>query len=150
MTDDSDTPAADTPPAKRVGLRPGSMTKEHRIALEMGRKRGRTVRAYLEALERSKPKPGRPITREGLQKRIDELGPRIDGERDPLEKLALVQKKIDLERRLADIDDPIDITPLENDFVEVVVEYSRAKKISVEAWLEMKVPRSGLKRAGML
>jgi len=61
-----------------------------------------------------------------------------------------VQKKIDLERRLADIDDPVDITPLEDAFVEVVAEYSRAKKISVEAWLEMKVPRSVLKRAGML
>ena len=150
MSDDSDAPAGGAPPAKRVGLPPGTMTQEHKDALKEGRARGHTVRTYLEALERSKPKPGRPITREGLQKRIDELGPKIDDERDPLEKLALVQKKIDLERRLADIDDPVDITPLEDAFVEVVAEYSRAKKISVEAWLEMKVPRSVLKRAGML
>ena len=150
MTDDSETPAGGTPPAKRVGPPPGSMTDDHKKALEAGRTRGRKVRAYLEALERSKPRPGRPITREGLQKRIDDLGPRIAEERDAIEKLTLVQKKIDLERRLADIDDPVDITPLEDDFVEVVAEYSRAKKISVEAWLEMKVPRSVLKRAGML
>lgn len=150
MTDEPDAVAADGLPAKRVGLRPGSMTDEHKKALEDGRARGRKVRAYLEALERSKPKPGRPITREGLQKRIDELGPRIAAERNALDKLALVQKKIDLEQRLADLEDPIDMAPLEDDFVEVAVEYSRTRNISVEAWLEMKVPRSVLKRAGML
>lgn len=150
MSDDSDAPAGGAPPAKRVGLPPGTMTQEHKDALRDGRARGHAVRSYLEALERSKPKPGRPITREGLQKRIEDLGPRIADEKNALEKLALVQKKIELERRLADLEDPIDITPLEDKFVEVAVEYSRAKSISAEAWLEMKVPRSVLKRAGIL
>lgn len=149
MNDETTAPEG-TPPAKRVGLPPGSMTDEHKRALREGRERGRIVRAYLEALQRTTRGPGRPVTREGLEKRIDEIGRRIDAEKDPLEKLTLVQRKIDLQQQLKDLDQPSDISALEDAFVGIAAEYGTAKKISVEAWLELKVPRSVLKRAGIV
>lgn len=152
MTEDPTAPAdaEASPPKRRVGLPPGTMTEAHKAALREGRERGRIVRAYLEALERSTRGRGRPITREGLQKRIDDLGPRIEREKDPLAKLALVQEKIDRQQQLKELDEPIDISGLEEEFVGVAAEYGAAKGISVEAWLELKVPRSVLKRAGIV
>lgn len=147
MIDENTAPG--TAPTKRVGLPPGTMTQAHKDALREGRERGRIVRAYLEALERSTRGRGRPITREGLEKRIADIGNRIETEKDPLDKLALVQKKIDLQQQLKDLDQPIDIAALEDEFVGVAAEYGAAKRISVEAWLELKVPRSVLKRAGI-
>ena len=139
------------PPAKRrVGLPPGRMTDEHKDALKEGRRRGRIVRDYLEALKDAQPQRGRPITRDGLSRRIAELGPKIEASKDSLEKLELVQRKIDLQKKLAQMDTPVDLTALEDEFVGVAAAYSAAKGISVEAWLELKVPRSVLKRAGIL
>jgi hypothetical protein len=150
MTDRPDTPAADTPPAKRVGLPPGRMTVAHKEALKEGRRRGRIVRAYLEALQKSTRGRGRPVTREGLERRIAELGPKIDAAPDPLAKLELVQKKIGLQQQLTDMDAPVDISDLEAQFITVAKEYGDAKNISVEAWRELKVPRLVLKRAGIV
>lgn len=150
MTDETTDAASPEPEKRRVGLPPGTMTLAHKEALSEGRRRGRIVRTYLEALQRSKRPRGRPITREGLQKRIEEIGPRIEAERDPLEKLSLVQKKIDLQQQLKDLDEPVDISALEEEFVGVAAQYGEAKGISAEAWLELEVPRSVLKRAGIV
>lgn len=149
MADDT-APTGDAPTKKRVGLPPGSMTAEHRRALAEGRRRGRIVRAYLEALQKSTRGRGRPVTREGLERRIAELGPKIDSAPDALAKLELVQKKIGLQQQLTDMDAPVDISELEAEFITVAKEYGDAKNISVEAWRELKVPRSVLKRAGIV
>jgi hypothetical protein len=149
MADDT-APTGDTPTKKRVGLPPGTMTAEHRQALAEGRRRGRIVRAYLESLQQATRGRGRPITRDGLQKRLDAIDPKITESSDPLEKLDLVQRKIELQRRLKEFDEPVDLTALEDEFVSVAADYGRAKKISPEAWLEMKVPKAVLKRAGIV
>ena len=132
-----------------VGLPPGSMTEEHKAALREGRERGRIVRRYLEALADVRPKRGRPISREGLEKRVADTEKKIESTRNPLGKLELVQRKIDLQKQLAQMDEPIDIAPLEEEFVRVAKAYGEAKGIGRAAWLELDVPKSVLDRAGI-
>lgn len=140
----------DTTVKRPVGLPKGSMTTEHKDALAEGRRRGRIVRAYLEALEGTRPKRGRPITREGLEKQIAEAAKKVESATNPLDKLDAVQRRIDLEKRLAQMDEPVDITPLEDEFVSVAKAYAEAKGISRAAWLQMDVPKSVLDRAGIV
>lgn len=149
--DATDAAATGTDGARKrsVGLPPGTMTDEHKEALREGRRRGRIVRQYLEALAQARPRRGRPITREGLEKRIADTEKKIDGAKNPLEKLDLVQRKIDLQKQLALMDEPIDLAPLEEAFVLVAKEYGEVKKIDRAAWLELDVPKSVLDRAGI-
>ena len=47
------------------------MSSSHKAALAVGRDQGRSVRAYLEALEAHKPKRGRKRTPDSIQKRLN-------------------------------------------------------------------------------
>jgi hypothetical protein len=135
-------------PAKRVGLPPGSMTQAHKDALAAGRRRGQIVRAYLKAVADARPKRGRPITKDGLRKRIAELDRDLKKDHDdPLKKLDLVQRRIDAQKKLDEFDAPVDLTKIEKEFVKEARAYGEAKGISAEAWIEMGVPRDVLKRA---
>ena len=149
MADDPTTPTDQERPKGRVGLPPGKMTQAHKDALAEGRRRGQLVRKYLEELERTRPKRGRPITRDGLQKQIAELDRKLEQAKDALEKLDLVQRKIDRERQLKEFDEPVDLAAAEAGFIEVAKAYGDSKGISAQAWREMKVPPEVLKRAGI-
>jgi hypothetical protein len=46
------------------------MTKSHKAALAVGRAESRTVRDYLEAVRRNKPKRGRKRTPDSIKKRL--------------------------------------------------------------------------------
>ena len=143
--------SADSTPAKRVGLPPGSMTQAHKDALAAGRRRGQVVRDYLKAITDAKPKRGRPITKDGLRKKIAELDRELKKDHDdPLKKLDLVQKRIDAQKKFDAFDAPVDLTRIEKEFVKEAKAYGEAKGISAEAWLEMGVPRDVLKRAKIL
>ena len=134
----------------RIGLPPGTMTDSHKRALKEGRNRGQIVRRYLHALESTKPKRGRPVTREGLKKSIEKIDASLATEKDPLRKLDLVQSKIKKQKELEDLESPIDLVALENEFIGVAKEYNDSKELSPEAWLELGVPREVLRRAGIL
>ena len=58
-----------------------TMTDDHKSALAMGRTEGRAVRAYLEALDTSRPKRGRKRTTASISARLeritDEIQPKI-------------------------------------------------------------------------
>lgn len=139
---------AATKPKKRVGLPKGSMTKAHKDALAEGRRRGQIVREYLKAIADARPRRGRPITKEGLRKRIADLDRELKKDHDdPLKKLDLVQRRIDAQKKLDEFDAPVDLTAIEKKFVGVARAYGEAKGISAEAWLEMGVSREVLKRA---
>ena len=147
MSDPTSERSGDKP---RLGLPPGTMTESHKRALKEGRERGQIVRRYLQAIESAKPKRGRPITPEGLRKSIEKIDATLATEKDPLRKLDLVQSKIKKQKELEELESPIDLVALEQEFVGVAKAYNDSKELSPEAWMELGVPREVLKRAGIL
>ena len=124
------------------------MTDEHKAALAEGRSQGRAVRRYLEALEAHKPKRGRKRTADSIKKRLDKIEAELP-EADRLKSLHLVQERLDLHAELAGIDESVDVSALENDFVKAAAAYSQRRGISYTAWRELGVPASVLSRAGI-
>jgi hypothetical protein len=124
------------------------MSDEHKAALAEGRNQGRSVRRYLEALDAHKPKRGRKRTPDSMQKRLD----RIDIElasADPLKRLQLIQERLDLQQELESAGQVVDLSGLEQEFVDAAAAYSRRKGISYAAWRELGVEPAVLKRAGI-
>jgi len=124
------------------------MTDEHKQALAVGRAEGRMVRAYLEALESSRPKRGRKRTKESIARRLERIDAELDGA-DPLKRLQLTQEQIDLDVELEGMDSGVNLTDLENDFVRVAKGYAERKGITYAAFRQIGVPASILKRAGI-
>jgi hypothetical protein len=124
------------------------MSDEHKAALERGRAEGRIVREYLEALRNSKPKRGRKRTPESIEKRLDQLEQELTGA-SAIEELQLVQERRDLQAELEAMSDTVDITELENSFVEVAKSYAERKGISYASWRDVGVPAGTLTRAGI-
>ena len=123
-----------------------AMSKAHKQALAKGRNQARVVRDYLQALDRTKKRGPKP-DKKSLTKRLNDLEGQIGSEDDPAKRLELVQKRIDLEERLADIDNKPAAEQLEKEFVKVAAEYGERKGISYSAWREIGVPASVLKQA---
>lgn len=122
------------------------MSEEHKAALAEGRNQGRAVRRYLEALEAHRPKRGRKRTPESIQRRIA----RIDGEletADALKRLQLIQERLNLNAELEAASTKVDLTDLEQEFVDAAGAYSARKGISYAAWRELGVEAAVLKRA---
>ena len=124
------------------------MTDEHKAALAEGRAQGRAVRGYLEALEAHRPKRGRKRTPETMRARLAAIDSTIDSA-DPMKRLQLVQERLDLAAAIAAAETTVDLTALEEGFVEAAAAYGRRKGISYAAWREVGVPAAVLKRAGI-
>ena len=124
------------------------MTQEHKEALAEGRRQGRAVRDYLEALEQHRPKRGRKRTPESIRKQLDRINAELDSA-DPVKKLQMIQDRMDLEAELESIENKPDLGGLEQDFVTAAKPYSERKGISYAAWRELGVEASVLKRAGI-
>ncbi len=123
------------------------MSKDHKEALAKGREQGKAVRDYLAALETER-KPGRKLDRATVESRIKDVQASIDEETDPAKRVALIQKRRDVEERLISIEDAPDLDAREDAFVEAAADYSARKGISYAAWREAGVPAATLKRAG--
>lgn len=124
-----------------------AMSAEHKAALAQGRREGRAIKQYLEAL--GSRRPGRPVTPERLRDKITSLESRIAGEADPLKALEMRQGRIDAEAALARAEATEDFGALESGFVEYARSYSERKGISYSAWRESGVPAEVLRRAGI-
>ncbi len=124
------------------------MTSEHKDALRAGREQGRVVRDYLEALEANKPKRGRKRTRENVERRLTEVEAELESA-GPLDRLHLTQERIDLGDELARMSEAVDISQLEDAFVEVASDYSTRRGLTFAAWREVGVDPTVLKRAGI-
>jgi hypothetical protein len=111
-------------------------------------KNATAVRRYLEALDASKPKRGRRRTAESINKRLATIADAV-GSAPPLQRLALVQERLDLEEELKTIGSSPDLGPLESAFIEVARSYGEAKGISYTAWRELGVSAEVLKAAGI-
>ncbi len=71
------------------------------------------------------------------------------GKADPLQRLQLVQERMDLERQIETAGTTVDLTELEQDFVKAAAGYSERKGISYAAWRELGVSAATLKTAGI-
>jgi hypothetical protein len=107
-----------------------------------------TVRRYLEALQRHKPKRGRKRTPDSIRKRLDVIDKRLR-EVSPLQQLQLRQERMDLQVELASLQAKSELPALEQRFVQVAKDYSVHKRISYAAWREMGVSPQVLKKAGV-
>ena len=131
------------PPKKKRGMSP-----EHKEAMAAGRTMGRTVKAYLTALETNRPKRGRKRTAESINRRLAVIAETYD-DAEPLKRLALAQERMDLERELLTIGDKVDMSDLEDEFVKVAKSYAASKGLSYAAWREIGVSADVLRRAGI-
>ncbi len=135
--------------AAAVKKRQRTMSADHKAALAEGREQGRVVRRYLEALEAHRPKRGRRRTPESITKRLAAIDEQL-ATATPLNRLHLVQERLDLERELAGADaDGADLDELEAAFVEVAAAYGERKGLSYDAWRSIGVAPRVLKAAGI-
>jgi len=124
------------------------MSKNHKEALAIGRAEGRSVRAYLEALESSRPKRGRKRTKESIGARLEKIDVELETA-DALKRLQLTQEQLDLAAELENMDSGIDISDLEAEFARVAQGYASRKGISYAAFRQLGVPAAVLKKAGI-
>lgn len=124
-----------------------AMSQEHKDALALGRQQSRAIKRYLKAIEARTP--GRPVTRESLEKRLAALNEKIESSDDPLKSVELIQKRLDLEDALAHLGDGASFEELEDGFVTHAKAYSERKAISYSAWREFGVPAAVLRSAGI-
>ena len=125
-----------------------TMTAAHKKALAEGRELGRSVRRYLEALDQNRPRRGRRRTGESIKRRLDAIAKQLAGA-PPIQRLQLVQERMDLKAELEQLGAKVDLSALERDFAKVARSYSERKGISYAAWRELGVPAEVLKRAGI-
>lgn len=125
-----------------------AMSDDHKNALAQGRTEGRVVTSYLNALETNRPKRGRKRTPESIARRLDAIEERmIDA--DPINRLQLIQERIDLQAEASRLQQTNDLTELEEAFVQVAKSYGERKGISKAAWVGLQVPKNVLRRAGL-
>lgn len=124
------------------------MSDAHKAALAEGRNQGRAVRRYLEALEAHKPKRGRKRTPESMQKRLARIDVELESA-DALKRLQLIQERLDLSAELDAAGEKVDLSGLEQEFVDAAAAYSSRKGISYAAWRELGVEAAVLRRAGI-
>ncbi len=123
------------------------MSAEHKAALVKGRAEARAISSYLDAL--AARRPGRPVTRDSLEKRLTTLTAKIAAESNNLKKVDLIQSRIEVEEALSASQESIDMTNLETEFAKVAADYSGRKGISYSAWRSAGVPAAVLKKASI-
>ncbi len=126
----------------------GPMTDDHKAKLAAGRVEGKAVRDCLEALRSNKPKRGRKRTRESIAERLSAIDVAL-ADADPIEELRLLQDRRDLQSELVSFGTAVDMTALEQAFVDVAKSYSASKGISYATWREVGIDAAVLKRAGI-
>ena len=124
-----------------------AMSQEHKEALAEGRQQARAIKAYLKAIESRRP--GRPVSKESLEQRLSKVKVKIEGSEDPLEAVELIQKRLDIESALANLDEGANLEELEAGFVAHASAYSERKGITYSAWREYGVPAATLRAAGV-
>jgi hypothetical protein len=124
------------------------MSNEHKDALAEGRRQGAAVRRYLEALDAHRPKRGRKRTADSIEKRLAVIEESI-GSAGPVERLQMIQERMNLQGELASMGNAVDLAGLEAEFVGAAKGYGDRKGISYAAWRELGVAPDVLRRAGI-
>jgi small-conductance mechanosensitive channel len=125
------------------------VSADQKESLPLGREQTKIVKQYLEALEISKPKRGRKRTLESINKQLKAIDD-LPKNTNPLKKLHLTQKRIELNAELERIKNGPDLEKLETEFIKVAKEYSLKNGISFLAWKEQGVSVEVLAKAGII
>jgi hypothetical protein len=120
-----------------------TMSDEHKQAIADARRQNQAVRDYLNALTTPRPAGRQPSTSP------EQLQEQIDTENDPVIRLELIQRRLDLENRLAAEHDQPDLDRLQDAFVAVAADYAARKGITYTAFRELGIPAKVLKEAGI-
>lgn len=108
----------------------------------------KSVDVYLTVLASQKRGPGRRSTPETVKAQIakvdEELGSTVGAAH-----LELVQRRLDLNRRLEELETASSFEELETDFIQHAASYGQRKGITYAAWRECGVAAEVLKRAGI-
>ncbi len=125
-----------------------ALTKEHKEAMAQGRVQSRSVSAYLERIQDSRPRRGRKRTVESISKRLDAIEDELP-KASMLKALSLRQERDNLQTELKSLEETSDMQELEDEFVKVAADYGDRKGISAQTWKDAGVPVEVLKRAGI-
>ena len=108
------------------------------------------MRRYLVALEKHQPKRGRPRTPKTLEDRIRKIDAEYE-QADPLRRLHLEQRRLDLETQLSELVAAQGEAPakLEDAFAEAAADYAAKHGITYAAWRRLGVPARVLRKAGV-
>jgi ribonuclease PH len=106
-----------------------------------------TVSAYLTALRAPKV-PSR--SRANLEKRRAQIEQWIAEESSPIREVELIQQRLDVDAKVAQIDQAARLPELEEAFVKVAASWVKRTGISAAALREVGVPARVLRRAGLL
>jgi len=125
-----------------------TMSDEHKEALATGRSQSRAVKAYLAALKNNKPKRGRKRTAESINSRLARIAEELPNA-DALQEVLLLQEQVDLEKELQTMDNDVDLSELEAEFIAVGLGYSTSKGIDYTTWRKVGVSAETLAKAGI-
>jgi hypothetical protein len=133
-------PKKQQPAATASGSRSGSRQASSAAA----------VRRYLVALEKHQPRRGRPRTPKTLEDRLAKLDAEYE-QADPLRRLHLEQRRLDVQRELDELVASRGEAPaeLEDDFAAVAADYAQKHGITYTAWRRLGVPARVLRKAGV-
>ena len=136
------------PSKKVVAAKKSSMSDSHKEALALGREQGRLVRRYVDALDANRPKRGRKRTLETVSRRLKEVE-RLLEEAQGLDRVHLIQERMDLRNEMMVKSTVVDLSELEAGFIDAAAAYGRRKGVTYAAWREAGVPSAVLSRAGI-
>ncbi len=115
---------AKTGPKMVVAAKKSTMSDSHKEALAQGREQGRLVRRYVDALEANRPKRGRKRTLETVSRRLEEVERLLEATQG-LDRVHLIQERMDLRGEMAVKSTVVDLSELEGGFVDAAADYGR-------------------------
>lgn len=136
---------ANTP---KKSAKKSAMSSAHKQALANGRAEGRIIREYLEIVEATRPRRGRKRTPESITRRLSLIATEMKTA-DPVTKVRLIQERLNLRSELAGMKSKAEVAAAETKFVKVVKKFSDRNDITFDAWREVGVSPSVLKKAGI-
>ena len=133
---------------KKTAAKKTNMSNSHKEALANGRAEGRVIREYLEIVEATKPRRGRKRTPESISRRLTLIAQELKTA-DPVTKVRLIQERLNLRSELAGMKSKAEVQAAEAKFVKVVKKFSDRNDITFDAWREVGVSPTVLKKAGI-
>ncbi len=135
---------------KKTPAKKRAVSDTQLAAMAAGREAARTVNAYLVALDEFRPKRGRKVSLEDLEKRLAAAQKEAE-QTVGTTRLLAIQLIDDVEKRISALANTAttSIEHLEDGFIRSAKTYSDAKGISYNAWRKAGVPAALLKRAGI-
>jgi hypothetical protein len=124
------------------------MSLAHKQALADGREASRHVRAYIDALEKNRPKRGRKLDKESVKRRIDLIDENLKTA-GGFERLNLLVDKQALLGKLDGADANTDLSDLRQKFIAHAKAYGTRRGITYATWRSVGVPPADLKAAGI-